>query len=577
MFVNKQNTLLSPEKVSEKSTETRTSNTFGFIDAGLKKSAETLSGNGSLKYSTTGNPFVDQFGSMSRYKAPRPYSEIADDMVKIYSNNPYLAVCFVFFLRMITRVVSLFNGVKTEKTQKGAGLRHEGIVRMIWLHMNHKDVFWKNISLFISVGSWKDIFQMLSYDLQFNNWNNKQLDWDQFGKLILAGLENPNSSEMVKKYLPQIKSRSKCTTLESQADTIIAKWICSLLFGKKENSYSYKQYRKLKTSGTAHQWQQLISQGKHNLVNFDTVHGRALSLMVSSRYIDKNGLADKYEKWISAKPAAKFTGFVYELSEKVSRKLKTYQVDTINAQYNTLLELAKTNTKNSPFRPISVLDGSASMGSPMYIGNGKVGKMNSINVAWANLVLLDDMMVDGPFKGHYLQFSNKCEMMPIHGKTFTEKILTNDKRGAGGTNFMSVFKLIIDIKKKNPSLTEEQFPNMIVCFSDGEFNGVSHDITNVEAGRKALSDAGFSKEYSESFGFCFVDMPNTFYYKTPEPKFETFGNVKNCFYFSGYDLAPLGFLFGSGDVITDSNKTPSTAEELFMAAMNQEIMQKIEI
>lgn len=37
----------------------KTSETNSFVEAGLKKSAETLSQNGALKYSTTGNPFVD--------------------------------------------------------------------------------------------------------------------------------------------------------------------------------------------------------------------------------------------------------------------------------------------------------------------------------------------------------------------------------------------------------------------------------------------------------------------------------------------------------------------------------------
>jgi hypothetical protein len=56
--------------------------------------------------------------------------------------------------------------------------------------------------------------------------------------LILVGLENPNHSELIKKYLPQIKSNSQCTTLEAQADNLIGKWICSLLFGgKREESY----------------------------------------------------------------------------------------------------------------------------------------------------------------------------------------------------------------------------------------------------------------------------------------------------------------------------------------------------
>jgi len=102
-------------------------------------------------------------------------------------------------------------------------MRHEGIFRMIWLHFKAPEIFWNNITLFVNIGSWKDIITMLSYDLQYNGWESRKLNWDNFGKLLLAGLENPNTSELVKKYLPQIKSNSQCKTLEAQADNIIAK------------------------------------------------------------------------------------------------------------------------------------------------------------------------------------------------------------------------------------------------------------------------------------------------------------------------------------------------------------------
>lgn len=32
----------------------------------------------------------------------------------------------------------------TKETQKGSELRHEGIMRLIWLHNKDKEVFWKN-------------------------------------------------------------------------------------------------------------------------------------------------------------------------------------------------------------------------------------------------------------------------------------------------------------------------------------------------------------------------------------------------------------------------------------------------
>ena len=46
----------------------KTSTSNGFVNAALQKSAETLTQNGAKTYSTTGDPFVDQFGSISKYR-----------------------------------------------------------------------------------------------------------------------------------------------------------------------------------------------------------------------------------------------------------------------------------------------------------------------------------------------------------------------------------------------------------------------------------------------------------------------------------------------------------------------------
>lgn len=326
-----------------------------FVTAGLKKSSETLSGNGALKYSTTGNAFVDQFGVLGSYKAPRSFDQITADCEKLWATNPLMTVAFIFYIRMITRVVNLFNGVSTKASQKGAELKHEGIFRMIWLHMKAPDTFWKNITLFISIGSWKDIITMLSYDLQYNGWAGKKLDWKQFGDLLLSGLDNPNTSELLKKYLPQIKSNSQCKTLESQADNLISKWICSLLFGTKneESGSTYKKYRKLKVSGTAHEWQQLISQRQYTKIEFNKIHGRALSLLVRSKFLDTSKLRDKYTAWVT-KPETevKYTGFVHELfsvcrSYKNVISIPIAEKETINKQFKTLVNKGGESKQSS--------------------------------------------------------------------------------------------------------------------------------------------------------------------------------------------------------------------------------------
>lgn len=572
MFNSKKSTLFS-------TTGTNTSGSGNsFISKSLKTSAKTNAlGNGATKYTTTGNDFIDQFGKITNYRQPRNYKDIHADMSLLWSQNPLLTLCLTFYIRMITRVVQLWDGVRTEKSQIGQGLKHEGIFRMMWIHLNAPESFWKNAALFIAVGSWKDIITMLSYDLQYNGWNDRKLNWTELGKLILAGLENPNTSELVKKYLPQIKSNTRCKTLEAQADNIIAKWICSLLFGGKVdgNDHSkYKQYRQLKSSGTAHTWQQLISQGKHLEINFDTVHGRALSQLVSGKYLKNRGLENKYQEWIASKPVAKFTGYAYELftplgtsTRMSSMGLESYQKDTINKQFYALVEKAKAafDKNDNTNRFIGVLDTSGSMTSLVP------GTSASAYSVGKSLTLFMSYLLEGTFANHYLEFSNKTIMKTWKGDNPVDQLCNDNSSIIAGTNFQSI--TVHWNKMLRQGINENEFPTGIVCFSDGCFNSTRNTKTNFKTLLYSLRRGGFSEDYVSNFKVILWDIPNGFYGKS-QTAFEDFADAPNLFHVSGLDGSALAFLTGA---TTGATGAPQNTEELFAAAMNQEVLNMVQV
>lgn len=567
MFTSKKQKLFSVDEKKQTSAN-------GFINQGLKKSSETLSGNGALKYSSTGNSFIDQFGKIGSYRTQRKFEEIAADCELLYSKNKRFSIMFIFYLRMITRIVTLFNGISTKTTQKGAEMRHEGIMRMIWLHTRDQEIFWKNIGLFVSVGSWKDIITMLQYDLVFNGWEGRVLNWNRFGDLIKTGLENPNTNNLLKKYLPQIKAKSKCTTVESQADTMIGKWICSLLFGNKENSgTNYKRYRNLKSSGTAHEWQQLISQQKFERIDFSKIHGRALHLLVKGKFLKNQGLSDKYNAWIT-KPEVKevkYTGFVHELFKEFPTmfngwnaigagtlaNIPLHKRETINKQFNTLLSKGGKASTNL----IVVRDVSGSMKSA---ATGE--KTSCFDIAKA-LALYFSYFLKGQFQNTYIEFSDTAIMHEWVGNTPIERWFNDNRAKVGSTDFQSVIKLFCDIKRLNPHIPESDYPGGILCISDSEFNPTSLGKTNVTAALDKLRNAGFSQEYTSNFVIVLWNLQSNHYGKGTGEKFETYGNTPNVFYFSGYSASIISFL-------TEGIKN---AEELFDEVMNQEILQMIEV
>lgn len=563
MFTTKKKQLAGSEPRQSKSKST----TFGssesaFVSGGMKKAVETRSHNGAVKYSSTGNDFVDQFGKLGTYKAPRPFAEIAKDQELLWSQNKMMTVAFTLYIRMITRVTDIF-GKKTSVAQKGAELKHEGIMRMIWLYTKDKKAFEKNITLYLAVGSWKDIITMLQYDLVYNDWKGRILDWNFLGNLILAGLNDKTQSELLKKYLPQIKANSQCKTVEAQADNRIAKWICSLIYGNKTDAQpakTYKMYRKLKSSGTAHEWQQLISQGKHNLIDFDKIHGRALNLLVRSKFLKNQGLSAKYEKWIT-KPTteAKFTGFVHELFAKLGKvnRLTKGEQATIDKQFDTLVAKAREGEEKTKTSLIVVRDTSGSMGSSCAGTN-----MSCYDVAKA-LALYFSAFLTGKFEQAWIEFNSDAKMHTWKGSTATERWFNDNTSYVGSTNFQSVINLFCTIKKQG--VAESEFPTGILCISDGEFNPAQLGRTNVDAAKANLRKAGFSADYVNNFVIVLWNVAHAS--GNGGTKFETYGGVPGVYYFSGYSAATVSFL-------TSNIKT---AAELFEAAMNQEVLSMIEL
>lgn len=529
-----------------------------FILEALKASSETLSNEKALKYTTTTDDFVDNFATISHFKAPRTYEEVAKDMTLLWSQNPLLCLKLAVYIRLITRKTKLLSSDVLE-VQKGGGLKNEGILRMYWIAINHPKTFKANIYYFISAGSWKDIFKMLSLDLN-NGWDNRKLDWNFLYTVILAGLQNPETTHLVRKYLPTIRTNKKCKTKESVNNTIIGRWLARKFFACVDKYTAYRLYRQYKSEGVAHQWQQLISKQLYDSINFDKISGRALALLVGSKFLENHNLDEKYSEWIESKPVAKFTGYVFELFAPLNNgtHIEKYKEDTINAQFRQLVENGNTNSSL-----LVVRDTSGSM-TVKAIGCN----VSSFNIA-KSMALYFSEFLTGEFAGTFAEFSDECVLHTWKGITPVNKYL-NDRCGDyGGTNFQSVIDMLISIKERG--VAEKDFPNGILCISDGEFADCgTNTLTNFQLAIKRLKEAGFSEDYVNNFKIILWDIPNN-YYGNPQVKFEDFAEAPNFFYLSGYDPSVISFLLGKGKT------APKNAKELFLAAMDQSLLNMLKI
>jgi len=198
--------------------------------------------------------------------------------------------------------------------------------------------------------------------------------------------------------------------------------------------------------------------------------------------------------------------------------------------------------------------------------------LSSYTIGKSLALFFSEMLPKGPFANSWIEFNTKALMHQWKGSTPFEKFINDRSESYGSTNFQGVIDLFINVKQSG--VDESQFPNGILCLSDGAFNQTDFNDTNVNTTKVKMLNAGFSKSYVDNFKFVFWDIPNAYYgEQSKSTKFETYGNVPNVFYFSGFDGSIVAFLTG----VENKQHTPSDAEELFLASMDQEVLNMIEV
>jgi len=298
---------------------------------------------GTLTTINAEDAFISQFISVAAYRElPRSYSKVAKDQQALWDIDPEQSVKFIVYLRLITRRTKV-GGILTSEVQRGCGLRHEAYLRLTWLAINDPTVFADNLSLFVDVGSPRDLVKLLEYDLSYNSWATRKLPWNTICDYIIRLLKSQESSDLMKKYLPHIRANSKCRTKDAKNSNLVAKFICSLLYKSKETKgvpetreakiSRYTRYRKLKASGTAHDWQKAISRRSYTSIDLDRVPRKALSLMRRSKV--STVLSLKLSRWLEGHPQSKQDAVVLvsptmaveqQLREALSQEVMKYVV-----------------------------------------------------------------------------------------------------------------------------------------------------------------------------------------------------------------------------------------------------------
>lgn len=528
----------------------------------------TLTENGAVSFASAGKAIIDQFAHAGT-AIGRPINQVFAEQAQLWAEDPESAVRFPFYLRLITRKVKVSEEKKTDAVQKGAGLRDEAFKRILWLAYNQPEVFNRNAWLLPVVGSWKDLWTLMLLDMD----NENRIDKNFVFSIMAAGLDDETQCDLIRKYMPAIKANSKCKTDRAQTLNTLAKAFASFL------GLSVKEYRKMKASGTAHEFQKLICSRSYADIDWKTIPGRALTNLVSGKFLSNHGLTDSYLKWVMSQPTVKFTGYVYELGMKLDamgRNLSMNQTPTraaalytINKQFDGLIELAKKDQGGIKGNVLCGLDTSGSMSGAIQ----GVPGLTSYDVC-VSLGIYFSELNTGAFHNVVAMFDDTSRVMKLSG-TFSEKweAIRNATTAWGGTNFLSLVRLLADQRKKHKNIPESEFPQTLLVVSDMQFNPSSRwnyraerEATNQEAARNILREV-FSEEFVKNFNFIWWycasrdgaghDVPATM---------DQGGN----YMFSGFDGSIVTLLLG-GDEQVKPDGTPLTMEEMVQKALSQEI------
>lgn len=526
-----------------------------FIKAAIKATNVAETENGALSYRTTGSVLIDQFGKAGTAHG-RNIKDVWNDQAQLWAENPEYALKFPFYLRMITRKTREYGGDSTETVQRGQGARDEAFKRLLWIAEFHSEDFYKNLWLLPVVGSWKDLWTLMTM--------SERLDHGKFFTTIAEGINDDYFKDLVKKYMPRIRSSKSCKTDWAKKTNALAKEFCKYV------GWTYESYRKFKSTGKAHEFQQIICKGLYNKIRWSRIPGKALANLVSGEFITRHNLEDDYSNWLGKQDVINFNGYPFELGTAANNADTYVKKLTVNKQFNRLIRTASEDNGALKGNILCALDTSGSMRT--WIGYKDVTAYDvcvSLGIYFAKLN-------KGAFHNVVAMFDDKSTLMELHGQ-FTDKweAIRESETAWGSTSFESLIQLLCEIRLNNELMPISDFPTTLLVISDMQFNPVSTSEgggTNYEWAKWTLSKC-FPKEYVDNFKIVWwyctsretADVPSTM-------------DDAGTYLISGFDGSVMSLLLGCEEKVNEKGEVEKPSmEDLVKTALNQEILQKVEL
>jgi hypothetical protein len=523
--------------------------------------------NDAVSNSTTGNACLDYFAKCGSYRG-RTQQEVDSDMAKIFGEDPLAAMKIVLYNGMVTRKVKGFNN-ETETVQRGQGQRDETMKALRWLENNYPDIVYQNLWLVPVLTKWSNLW----YDSAATGFHY-YINPEKVYELVAVGLQSEYHRALIAKYLPKIRSRRNINNDRHRRLNVWARGLCEHL------GWTEAQYRRFKSypEHNAHEFQRLMCNGDWSSLDFNNVSGKALFNLLSQKgkdcknAIERHGLEEKYLEWIKKQPVAKFTGYPYELYKAAKNNRTLIQKYTYDKQFDELIRKAKDGVSPDLLRKgvLCALDTSGSMGCMSHYGDTSAVQPIDICVG---LGIYFATLLEGHFHNHVIMFDHTSSFLKLTGESFCGKCDQIPADAMGSTNFQSVIDEIVRVRRANPHIPVEDYPEVLLVVSDMQFNvagNYANINTNYEAAMEKLRAVGLP-----DMTVIWWNVNGRFSGDFPSTNFDP-GTVL----ISGFDGAIVTSILGGIEEVVDEQtgkKRKPAPEEVMMKALDQEILNSVQV
>lgn len=418
----------------------------------------TFTENGAKTYSTTGSYCLDLFSSVGAIRN-NSENDIVNRFIRAFYENDNLAMKLLFFARDIR-----------------GGLGERRVFRTIlrWLAYNKPEIVEKNLKYIAEYGRYDDLFCLIYTPVQDAMACYVKIQLDKDYEAMIKG-ENVS---LLAKWMPSINTSSSVAVKNGK-------------FFAKSLGLSYANYRKRlsKLRNYIHIVENNLRQKDYSF-DYEKLPSRA---MYKYRHAFIRNDRSRYFAYLNnvSKGEAKINVsniMPYEMVEPYLREWQLYFSNNNDVKeedkiaFNTMWEALPDYVGDE--NTIAVVDTSGSMYYDQKPMPASVALSLGLYFAQHN---------KGIFKGKFIEFSKKPELIDIKGDTFFEQFrYIASFNEIANTNIDAVFDLILNAAVKN-HIKQEELPKRLIIISDMEFDMCVEgaQISNFERAKRKYESYGY--------------------------------------------------------------------------------------